>query len=295
MRSLRLLPVLLLTFSCATGSQTLEQRVERIAARHPGTTIAVAYEELGGEAKYYRNERESFHAASTMKVPVMLGVFEAISRGELRLDQPVMVKNDFVSIYDGSHFSLKPESDSDPELYKLVGTEIPLEQLVRRMIDRSSNLATDIVIEFIGAQHVMALMRQLGANDIVVLRGVEDQKAFDHGMNNMTTAYDLTLIMRTIAESRAVSPEASRIMKEILNEQEFNSAIPAGLPKGARVAHKTGNITKIAHDTGIVELPDGSSYVLTVLTRGFPKTEQANKVIAQISRAIYESREPKRP
>jgi beta-lactamase class A len=283
--------MLLFLTACATTPRTLDQRVDSILHRYPKATIAVAYIDLNDGTTFLRNEHESFHAASTMKVPVMLGIFEAVTRGELRLDQPVPLRNDFVSIFDGSHYSLTPESDSDPELYQLVGTSVPLEQLVRRMIDRSSNLATNTVIQLISAERVMSLLHQLGANDIKVLRGVEDQKAFDHGMNNTTTAWDLSLIMRTIAESRAISPEASRTMLEILKAQEFNSAIPAGLPRNARVAHKTGSITKIAHDTGVIEAPDGSRYVLTVLTRGFDKTEQGDKVIARISRAIWEWRQ----
>jgi beta-lactamase class A len=222
-----------------------------------------------------------------MKVPVMLGIFQAVSRGELRLDQPVRVRNEFSSIFDGSRYTLDPKDDSDDEMYKLVGREVPLEFLVRRMIVRSSNLATNNVIELIGAKQVMSLMHRIGANDIEVLRGVEDQKAYDHGMNNTITAYDLMLVFRAVM--------ASEKMIDILAAQEFNSGIPAGLPRGTRVAHKTGDITKIAHDAGIVFRPDGSAYVLVVLTRGFDKLAEANRVIAEISRAVWVATERFRP
>ena len=277
-----LLPLLLLV-GCATAQR---QDVDSILARHPDKTIAVAYYDLATGRSLYRNERAGFHAASTMKVPVMLGIFDAVSRGELRLDQPVRVRNDFVSIYDGSHYALEAREDSDPELYTLIGTDQPLESLVRRMIVRSSNLATNIIIEFVGAKRVMELMKQIGANDIQVLRGVEDDKAYHAGMNNTTTAYDLMLVFKALAEGKT---EASKAMLEILAAQEFNDGIPAGLPKGTRVAHKTGSITAIAHDAGVVTRPDGTSYVLVALTRGFKKTEDAEKVIAEISRVCYSS------
>ncbi len=135
---------------------------------------------------------------------------------------------------------------------------------VSRMIVRSSNLATNNVIELIGAKQVMALMQRIGANDIKVLRGVEDKKAFDYGMNNSTTAYDLMLVFRAVLAAASGSEK----MMEILSPQEFNSGIPAGLPRGTRVAHKTGDITKIPHDAGIIFRPDGSAYVFVVLTRG---------------------------
>jgi beta-lactamase class A len=228
-----------------------------------------------------------------MKVPVMLGIFEAVSRGELRLDQPVRVRNEFSSILDGSRYALESREDSDSELYTLIGQELPLENLVRRMIVRSSNLATNIVIELIGAKRVMSLMRQIGANDIQVLRGVEDDKAYHAGMNNTTTAYDLMLIFRALGESRVISSDASQKMIEILAAQEHNNGIPAGFPKGTRVAHKTGWITEIGHDAGLIITPEGS-YALVVLTRGFKKHRDAEKAIAAISRTIWRARNSRR-
>jgi len=285
--------------ACATTTATVDQRIDRIIAAHPDKTIGVAYCELrGGEAILpvqdrrdrpciLRNERVTFHAASTMKVPVMFGVMQAVTHGELRLDQPVRVKNDFVSIFDGSHYALEAREDSDPQLYEMIGRELPLEELVRRMIDRSSNLATNIVIEFIGAPRIMELMKSIGANDIRVLRGVEDDKAYHAGMNNTTTALDLMLIFRALGERTVISREASDRMIEILLAQEHNDGIPAGLPPGTRVAHKTGWITGITHDAGIVFRPDGSKYVLVVLTRGFKSEKQAKRVQARIARATW--------
>ena len=280
----RLLLFVLLLAGCAS---TPASRVDRILAAHPGKTIAVAYLDLASGGTVLRNEREVFHAASTMKVPVMLGIFEAVTRGELSLDQPVRVKNEFVSIFDGSTYALESREDSDGPLYDEVGKELPLRDLVRRMEVRSSNLATNIVIELIGAKRVMRLMKEIGANDIQVLRGVEDDKAYHAGMNNTTTAYDLMLVFRTLAEKKAISAAASEEMLEILAAQEHNDGIPAGLPPGTKVAHKTGWITGISHDAGIVYRPDGTQYVLVVLTRGFEKSEEGSRTIAEISRAFW--------
>lgn len=280
---MKLIPALfLLLAACASAPKT----IDGVLAAHPQQTIAVAYYDLATGQTLERNERVVFHAASTMKVPVMLGIFEAVTRGELSLDQPVLVRNQFTSILDGSHYALESREDSDPALYEEVGKQLPLENLVRRMIVRSSNLATNIIIELIGAKRVMALMQQIGANDIQVLRGVEDDKAYRAGMNNTTTAHDLMLVFRTLGERKAISAEASEMMLEVLAAQEFNDGIPGGVPAGTRVAHKTGSITAIAHDAGIVD----GKYVLVVLTKGFAKTEDAEKVIAEISRIVWEMR-----
>lgn len=280
--------LLLFLAACASAPKgDLAARVDAMLAAHPRQTIAVSYHDLATGETFERNEREVFHAASTMKVPVMLGIFEAVTRGELRLDQPVRVRNQFSSILDGSPYALEAREDSDPALYEEIGRELPLEDLVRRMIVRSSNLATNIVIELIGAKRVMALMKEIGANDIQVLRGVEDDKAYHAGMNNTTTAHDLMLVFKTLGERKAINAEASAMMLDILGAQEFNDGIPGGLPKGIAVAHKTGSITEIAHDAGLVD----GRYVLVVLTRGFKKHDDAERVIAEISRIIWESRQ----
>ena len=116
MRCTPFLPALLFLVGCAISAPDLPRDIDHILAANRGQTIAVAYDDLRNGTSLYRNEHEVFHAASTMKVPVMLGIFEAVSRGELRLDQPVRVRNEFMSIVDGSKFVLDPKEDSDPEL-----------------------------------------------------------------------------------------------------------------------------------------------------------------------------------
>jgi beta-lactamase class A len=156
------------------------------------------------------------------------------------------------------------------------------------MITRSSNLATNTLIELVGGTSVTQRMRELGAARIQVRRGVEDAKAFDHGLNNTTTARDLAIILRAIEEGRAGTADATRQMREILLAQEFNEKIPAGVPTGVRVAHKTGEITSHSHDAAIVYPPNTRPYVLVVLTRGIPDGARASRLIADISRLVYE-------
>ena len=156
------------------------------------------------------------------------------------------------------------------------------------MITESSNLATNILIERVTPARVMALMSRMGARDMKVLRGVEDGKAFERGMNNTTTARDLSILLRALAEGRAVSPEASREMADVLAAQKFNEGIPSGLPASVRVAHKTGSITKIEHDAGVVYPTGRKPYVLVVLVRGIADEKRAHRLIADISRAVYE-------
>ncbi len=276
----------------APRTPSLAVRVDAVLGAVAGRDrlVAVAYLDLATGETLFRNARASVHAASTMKVPVMVALFVAAGRGELRLDEPVAIRNEFASLVDGSPYQLDPKDDSDPDLYAAIGETRPLEDLVGRMIDRSSNLATNLLLAKVGAARVTAAMRALDAYDVQVLRGVEDGKAFAAGINNTVTAYDLMLVLRALAEGRVASPAASERMIHILEAQELNEKIPAGLPAGIRVAHKTGDITGIHHDAAIVYPPAGSPYVLVVLTAGFEEESEADAAIADVSRAVWEAR-----
>ncbi|MEO8908679.1 MAG: serine hydrolase [Gemmatimonadaceae bacterium] len=273
----------------AIGSSP-DSTLDRIQARiekEPGAQVGLAYIDLASGDTLFLNPDTSFHAASTMKIPVMIELFRRERTGAFRMDQGLLLVNQFASIVDGSAYALDLSSDSDSSLYRRIGQRVPIDTLLRLMITRSSNFATNTLIALVGAEQVNRTMRSLGANRIQVLRGVEDGKAFDKGMNNTTTARDLATILRAIEEGRAGSPEATREMKEILLAQEFNEKIPAGLPPGIRVAHKTGEITAHSHDAAIVYPPGRKPYVLVVLTRGIQDGARASKLIADISSMIY--------
>ncbi len=230
------------------------------------------------------------HAASMMKVPVMIQLFRDHEAGLSSLDDSLTITKTFESIVDGSPYELGAPDDSDTTLYRRVGQRESVRRLSELMITVSSNLATNMLIEHVGADRVTATMRELGADSIEVLRGVEDTEAYRAGLSNTTTARDLGVIFTAIAEGRAVRGVSGRQMIEILLRQEFNTKIPAGLPPGARAAHKTGWIPDyVSHDGGIVYLDGGDVYVLVVLTEGGEgHDDYAEELIADISRMVYD-------
>jgi len=276
----------LLLATVQNGDSTLHKLESRIQLE-PGAQVGLAYIDLGSSDTMFLNADISFHAASTMKVPVMIELFRRSSTGSFGMDQQLMIVNQFASIVDGSPYALDPHSDSDTTLYQRIGGRVRVDTLLRLMITRSSNLATNTLIALVGAEEVNHTMRSLGALRIQVLRGVEDGKAFDKGLINTTTARDLATILRAIEEGRAASAEATGEMREILLAQEFNEKIPAGLPPGVRVAHKTGEITAHSHDAAIVYPPGRKPYVLVVLTRGIQDGVKSSKLIADISSIVY--------
>jgi beta-lactamase class A len=288
-------PILLAACASAPGvGPALDRQVKWIAAENPGAVVAVAYRELDGRGGFAVHDNLPFHAASTMKIPVMIAAYAAVERGELKLDQPIPVVDEFKSLMDNSPFKLKAEEDGDPELYRAVGQSRSLAELVRRMITRSSNLATNLLLERLGASAVNDAMRGAGALDGHILRGVQDDKAFAAGMNNTLSARDLAALLKSLAiEGGDLSAASRRAMLDILEAQEFNDKIPAGLPAGIPVAHKTGDITGVHHDAALVFPPGESPYVLVVLTAGITDEKRANQAIAGISRTVWEGRRPR--
>jgi beta-lactamase class A len=252
--------------------------------------LAVAFRDLATDAEYYLNADEPLHPASTMKVHVMMEVFRQANEGLFALEDRLTVMNSFTSIADGSKYSLDPTDDSEQTLYPRIGETESIHELARLMIVRSSNLATNILIEKVGARNVDDFVRALGIEGVTIRRGVEDNAAFRLGMNNSATARGLTQTLDLIARRKVVSEQASQQMIDILLGQEFNESIPALLPNFAKVAHKTGWTGDVYHDTGIVYLPHREPYVLSIMTRGFSEETEndAHACMAGISRRIYE-------
>jgi len=251
--------------------------------------IAVAFYNLNNPSDHLLiNSEEAFHAASTMKVPVMIELYKQDNAGILDLNDSILLKNEFKSIVDGSPYSMDIGDDSDDVIYSKIGTVVAIKDLVYSMITVSSNLATNVLIELVDAKKVTATMRTLEADKIEVLRGVEDQKAYDLGLSNSTTANDLMIIMKAIAENTAGTKEDCKEMITILKDQQFNEIIPFYLPKEVSVAHKTGSITGVHHDAGIVYLPDGQSYVLVLLSKNLKDFEKGTEQLAGISKTVYD-------
>ncbi len=257
--------------------------------KNSGGTAAVAFEDLQTGKTFYINEKIAMHAASTMKTPVMIEVFKQAEQGRFKLSDSLLIKNEFKSIVDGSAFSLNIADDSNDFVYKQIGSKMSIRDLIYQMITVSSNLATNILIDLVEAKNVMKTMKELGANQIQVLRGVEDNKAYERGLNNTTDAYDMLLIMKAIALKQVVSERVCDEMIKILTDQKFKSKIPALLPATAIVAHKTGSITAIDHDAAIIYKTPDHPYILIVLTKGIEDHKKAEALIAQISKLIYDA------
>lgn len=264
---------------------------EEIAAefsKQPGATFAVALKDISTGECFLLNAHESFHAASTIKTAFLVETFKQASEHKFSLSDSIPIHNDFKSIVDGSIYHLDSTDDSEKDLYRRIGGKETIYNLLCRMITESSNLSTNLIVDLINAKKACQTMRSIGANDIQPLRGVEDNKAYQLGMNNTVTAYDLMVLFENLAQGTVVNKQACDSMIRILLHQRLREKIPAKLPPDVKVANKTGSIQNISHDSGIVFLPDGRKYVLVLLSKGIKNESSANETLANVSRIIYD-------
>src|SRR2546423_7671035 len=267
-----LLSLTLLVLQTQAPNLSLSARIAARIAAAPARGVGVYYRDLTTSDSLPLGAAMRFHAASTMKVPVMIQLFRDRDAGLLTLDDSITLTNTFRSIVDSSPYQLDVTDDSDSTLYKRLGQKASIRELIELMETVSSNLATNLLITRVDAKRANATAHALGADSILVLRGVEDGKAYRAGLNNTTTARDLGMLLAAIANATAASEPSCREMLDILGRQHFTEGIPAGLPPGTRVYHKTGWIGQVVyHDAAIVEPAGGGRYVLVVLTGGIQK------------------------
>jgi beta-lactamase class A len=282
-----LLMSLLLVAPIARADDDLSGTVERLIREAGAESVSVAFRDLATGEELVVRPDETFHAASTMKLAVLAEVFRQVEAGTLALDERIAVRNEFKSLADGSGYQLEPGDDSELTLYNRIGRRETIRELARLMIAESSNLATNLLVERVSAKRSSEFMQAMGASGIRVLRGVEDTPAYRRGLNNTVTARALMRFLSLLGDRAIVSAGSSEAMLEILLAQKFREGIPAGVPEGTPVAHKTGSFRGVYHDAALV-MPGGRRpYVLVVLTRGIGDEKKAHRLVADIARAVH--------
>ena len=233
-----------------------------------------------------------FHAASTIKVPILACLYATLRERGLDPHHRLEIRNQFASVADGSAYRVLASRDTDAGIHASTDQTMSVGELAHRMIAISSNLATNLLLEFIGANRARQTLTDAGIAGVDLVRGVEDDRAFDAGISNRVTANGLVTLLRAILEGRFGSDSDRRTMIATLCAQTFTRGIPAGLPTSVRastrIAHKTGEISTATHDAGIVFLEGREPYVLVALTGASGSPEERYAPIARISELIFE-------
>jgi beta-lactamase class A len=269
-------------------SETLRQTCEGIMSESKAVAYAVALHDYETGFHFAINAERPFHAASTIKAAILLAVCRAIDDGRIRLDDTLHVRNRFLSAADETPFRIDAESDGYPQLHRLVGRTAKISDLTEWMIVSSSNLATNLLLDYISVEYALKVLREAGVSGVDLRRGVDDTKAHQKNLNNETTAQGL-LDLFAVLRGDFLSKASRDLAINILLQQRFNSMIPAPLPAHASVAHKTGEISTACHDAGIVYLPEREPYILAVLTEVAPESNSHREAIAKISSSVFQS------
>jgi beta-lactamase class A len=266
----------------------LHDHLEKLRTESGSAAIGVQVHDYETDRTFAHAGDRWFHAASTMKVAVLLGLFHAAGAGRLRLEDRLHVRNRFRSIADQSIYRVHRDRDADSAVHRRVGRSLKLLELAEPMITHSSNLATNLLLEFLTPQSIQSMLAEARVEGVNVVRGVEDNVAFERGLNNTVTPRGLVQLFRLLRENQLFPEAARRQMLDILFAQEFNSMIPSLLPSAAQVAHKTGEISTCTHDAGFVLLPGRRPYAVAILTEHPPGIDEPQKTVAKASRLVYE-------
>lgn len=269
------------------SASSLHRRIDAIGTEAGALAVAAALFDYRHRTAWGYHADRWFHAASTIKVPVLLGVFDAVARGRVSLDSRVHVRNHFRSAAGGGPYRIEAGRDSNAAVHAAVGRTLKVGELARHMIVTSSNLATNLLVDLVGIDEIRGTLEGYGMRGVDLVRGVEDLAAWEEGINNRVTAEGLLGTLRRLQEPDRIDPDMARAMLDILHDQEFRSGIPAGLPDEARVAHKTGETSTVAHDAGIVFLPDREPYVVAILTEWEEDSGPRRETIARISELFH--------
>jgi len=274
--------------SLARVENSLYLSIQAIKKKHRLERLGISFYDSQTTLNWSYNADAYFHAASTIKLAVLVGVYGEVWRGKLTADAPVHVRNRFSSIVENRPFTLNLEYEPNQEVAKKLGKTMSVRDLAYHMITTSSNFATNLLIDVVGIQAIQRGLEELKIEGVMMLRGVQDEAAFQAGLNNQVTASGLLKLLRLIAEGRAWSPEICAQMLEILLDQRFKSGIPAGLPGDVHVAHKTGNISTVHHDAGIIYMGNRNPYFLVILTQ-FPAEARRSSAVAEVSKDLFET------
>lgn len=217
------------------------------------------------------NGQKSFSAASTIKLPILMALFQAVDSGKVKLDETLTVRRDLIASGSG-------------KLQNSPGAKLNLLRTATLMIAISDNTATNMIIDRLGGKQ--ALNRKFsswGLRKTVIRRQLGDFA----GMNT-TSPTDLVRLSALIAKHQLISESSRSKVIDILNQTENRKFLRAGLGQGAGIAHKTGTLGRLIGDAGIVEMPNGKLYLAGIFVKRSFNDLRARDFVQQVSKLTYE-------
>ncbi|HEY9674505.1 MAG TPA: serine hydrolase [Waterburya sp.] len=218
------------------------------------------------------SSQSAFPAASTIKVPIFVALFQDVDAGKIRLDETLTLQGEMIATGSGDL------------QYKKPGTKYTVLELATKMITISDNTATNMLIARLGGvESLNQRFRSWGLTTTVLRNPLPDLEG-----TNMTSPQELALLMSSVNQGQLVSLPSRDRMLGIMQQNEINTLLPKGLGEGAIIAHKTGNIGSMLADVGLVAMPTGKRYIISVMVKRPFNDTTAQEFIRQISQTAYD-------
>ena len=270
-------------------STSLDDALEALARRHEAA-ISVWMGRPDGRCWFGRDIERVHPSASTMKLPLVIALYRAADAGVLDLADEVVVRTTLDSQVPGRTYEVTHDYDNDDQPWDRVGRGAALGWLAERAVVRSSNLATNLLIDRIGTDPVNAVYADVGATASRVERGIQDEPAMAAGRSNLVTGADLAAVLGALARREIAAPDSCERIEELLARCEHDSSAAAGLPPGTYFAHKTGWFEGVAHDVGLVRPAAEPPFVLAILTGADLAEAAADRLVADAAALCWAHR-----
>jgi beta-lactamase class A len=253
------------------------QRAARQILDEAGGTSAMVILQPGKPPIVALNPTQVMPSASLYKLGVMAATYQALDKGAVAAEQRVTITQDEVDFYG--------DAPATP-----AGTVLAVHEALEHMITVSDNSAAGALIDLVGADAVNAAFlangmaqSHLGSGPDIEPRTIAE-----------TTATDQVAFYQRLLDGQVVSRAASEDMLALLKAQQENDRLPAELPAGTVVAHKTGELDGVRNDSGVIFTPNGP-IICAVLISDQPEADLAVNAIADAGRVAYEAPANTRP
>ena len=264
--------VLPVSFQRTQAIATLSTQMQALAAQYPDFLVGVSLVDVDTGAFVNLNGDQALAAASTIKLPVLVAFFQAVDRGEVRLDEILTLKAEQVAEGSGTM------------QFDAAGAQYSVLDVVTQMIVVSDNTATNMIIDRLGgASALNAQFQSWGLTSTALNAPLPDFQG-----TNTVSPDDLTHLLASVDRGELVSLRSRDRLLDILEATQNDSLLPQALETGATIAHKTGNIKYSLGDSGLIDLPNGKRYVLSAIVKRPAEDDRAAEIVRQVSQLAHD-------
>jgi beta-lactamase class A len=248
----------------------LKSQINTLVAKYDYLSPGMFFMEVDTGNYLDINGEKSFPAASTIKLPILMALFQAVDAGKVRLDDTLTVRRDLIASGSG-------------ELQNSPGAKLSVLKTATMMIAISDNTGTNMIIDKLGGRQALnSKFKSWGLRKTVINRLLGDFQG-----KNTTSPADLVRLSALLAKHQLITETSRSKVLDILNQTENRKLLPAGLGKGAAIAHKTGTLGRLIGDAGIIEMPNGKLYLAGIFVKRSFNDLRARDFVQEVSKLTY--------